>query len=221
MSGFGKELAQGSFRLANIYGHPELAVTAKRQEFPGYDPRGSKGMGLLYATSNKGASHMAGDIAYSEVFGVPRKIDSLSLDNKPELVKRFEDAFAVIDSTGLCVFLSVRYMFEDNVELWPTPLSEVMRLSTGYPFTQQSLLDAGDRIFNLERLFLLKAGFTKEDDDLPHRMLHEPLPEGPGKGHVVELDKMLPRFYELRGWSKDGVPTSEKLQSLEIIEYQM
>lgn len=220
MSGFGKELAQGSFRLANSYGHPELAVTAKKQEFPGYDPRGSKGMGLLYATSNKGASHMAGDIAYSEVFGVPRKIDSLTLENKPELVKRFEDAFAVIDSTGLCVFLSVRYMFEDKVELWPTPLSEIMRLSTGYPFTQQSLLDAGDRIFNMERLFLLKAGFTKEDDTLPHRILHEPLPEGPGKGHVVELDKMLPRFYALRGWSQDGIPTKNKLESLAIAEYQ-
>jgi aldehyde:ferredoxin oxidoreductase len=220
MQGFGKELAQGSFRLANSYRHPELAVTAKKQEFPGYDPRGSKGMGLLYATSNKGASHMAGDIAYSEVFGVPRKIDSLSLANKPELVKRFEDAFAVIDSTGLCVFLSVRYMFEDKVELWPTPLTEIMRLSTGHPFTQQSLLDAGERIFNMERLFLLKAGFTKEDDTLPHRMLNEPLPEGPGKGHVVELDKMLPRFYELRGWGQNGVPTANKLESLAIAEYQ-
>ena len=221
IEGFGKELAQGSFRLAQHYGHPELAVTSKKQEFPGYDPRGSKGMGLLYATSNKGASHMAGDIAYSEVFGVPKKIDGLSLENKPELVKRFEDAFAVIDATGLCVFLSVRYMFEDKVELWPTPLSEIMRLSTGHPFTQQSLLEAGDRIFNMERLFLLRAGLTKEDDTLPHRMLHEPLPDGPGKGHVVELDLLLPRFYEVRGWSEDGVPTNKKLESLAIEEYQL
>jgi len=214
--GFGEELAQGSYRLADKYGHPEIAVTAKKQEFPGYDPRGSQGMGLLYATSNKGASHMAGDIAYSEVFGVPEKIDGLSIENKAELVKRYEDAFAVIDATGLCVFLSVRYMFEARVDLWPTPLAEIMRLSTGLPFTQQSLLDAGDRIFNMERLFLLKAGFTSLDDTLPYRMLNEPLPDGPGKGHVVELDQMLPKFYQLRGWDEKGVPTSEKLETLAI-----
>ncbi len=217
--GFGEELAQGSYRLAASYGHPEIAVTAKKQEFPGYDPRGSKGMGLLYATSNKGASHMAGDIAYSEVFGVPEKIDGLTIENKAELVKRYEDGFAVIDATGLCVFLSVRYMFEAQVELWPTPMAEIMRLSTGYPFTQQSLLDAGDRIFNMERLFLLKAGFTSSDDTLPYRMLNEPLPDGPGKGHVVELDQMLPKFYQLRGWNEKGVPTSEKLKELAINEY--
>lgn len=221
LSGFGKELAEGSYRLAEKYDHPELAVTAKKQEFPGYDPRGSKGMGLLYATSNKGASHMSGDLAYSEVFGVPKKIDALTYDNKAALIKRFEDAFTVIDSTGLCVFLSVRYMFEDKVELWPTPLAEIMRMATGLPFTQQMLLDAGDRIFNMERLFLLKAGFTKADDTLPPRMLNEPLPDGPAKGQVVELDKMLPTFYELRGWSQDGIPTTKKLEELDIKQHNL
>jgi len=83
------------------------------------------------------------------------------------------------------------------------------------------LLEAGDRIFNMERLFLLKAGFTKADDTLPARMLNEPLPEGPAKGHVVELDKMLPIFYELRGWSQDGIPTTKKLEELEIIQYNL
>ena len=85
----------------------------------------------------------------------------------------------------------------------------------------QLVLDAGDRIFNMERLFLLKAGFTKADDTLPPRMLNEPLPEGPAKGHVVELDKMLPTFYELRGWNKEGIPTSKKLEELEIIQYNL
>jgi aldehyde:ferredoxin oxidoreductase len=221
LSGFGKELAEGSYRLAEKYDHPELAVTAKKQEFPGYDPRGSKGMGLLYATSNKGASHMSGDLAYSEVFGVPKKIDALTYDNKAALIKRFEDAFTVIDSTGLCVFLSVRYMFEDEVELWPTPLSEIMQMATGLPFTQPMLLEAGERIFNMERLFLLKAGFTKADDTLPPRMLNEPLPDGPAKGHVVELDKMLPTFYELRGWSQDGIPTTKKLEELDIKQHNL
>ncbi|MCP4519056.1 MAG: aldehyde ferredoxin oxidoreductase, partial [Delftia sp.] len=99
--GLGDLLAQGSYRLADKYGHPELAITAKKQELPGYDPRGAKGMGLLYATSNSGASHMAGDTAYTEVFGVPEKTDPLSIQGKPQLTRSFEDAFAVIDAAGL------------------------------------------------------------------------------------------------------------------------
>lgn len=217
--GFGDTLADGSFRLAEKYGHPEIAVTAKKQEFPGYDPRGSKGMGLLYATSNKGASHMSGDLAYCEVFGVPAKIDPLTIENKPELIKRYEDAFTVIDAAGLCVFLSVRYMFEDKVALWPTPMTNILNLATGEDYTQESLLEAGERIFNMERLFLLRAGFTGADDTLPERMLKEPMPEGPAKGQVVELDQMLPRFYELRGWDEEGIPTETKLRELDLLSY--
>ena len=217
--GFGDTLAEGSFRLAEKFGHPEIAVTAKKQEFPGYDPRGSKGMGLLYATSNIGASHMSGDLAYCEVFGVPAKIDPLTIENKPALIKRYEDAFTVIDAVGLCVFLSVRYMFEDKVALWPTPMTNIMNLATGEDYTQESLLKAGERIFNLERLFLLRAGITSADDTLPERMLKEPMPEGPAKGQVVELDQMLPRFYELRGWNEEGVPTETKLEELDLLPY--
>jgi aldehyde:ferredoxin oxidoreductase len=212
--GFGDALAEGSHRLASRYGHPEFSITAKKLEFPGYDPRGAKGMGLLYATSNIGASHMAGDLAYSEVFGVPEKIDPLATENKPELIYRYEDAFAVIDAAGLCVFLAVRYLFDAQVALWPTRLAEMMNLATGAGYTPASLLEAGERIYNLERMFLLGAGFTRADDTLPKRMLEEPLPDGPGKGHVVELEGMLDRFYRLRGWDENGVPTPEKLRSL-------
>ena len=91
---FGNLLAEGSYRLAQHYEHPEVSVTTRKQEFPGYDPRGSQGMGLLYATSNKGASHMEGDVAYTEVFGVPLKADPLSTEGKGELVARWQDAFA-------------------------------------------------------------------------------------------------------------------------------
>lgn len=212
--GFGDALAEGSYRLAEKYGHPEFSITAKKLEFPGYDPRGSKGMGLLYATSNIGASHMAGDLAYAEVFGVPEKIDPLTIEGKPHLIHRFEDAFAVIDAAGLCVFLSVRYLFDPHVNLWPTRLTRLMNHATGAGYTEATLLQAGERIFNLERLFLLKAGFTKNDDTLPKRMLQEPMPEGPAKGHVVELDKMLPEFYRLRGWDENGMPTDAKLAEL-------
>ncbi len=215
--GFGEKISQGSYRLAESYGHPEFSITAKRQEFPGYDPRGSKGMGLLYATSNKGASHMAGDMAYVEVFGTPEKIDSLTYEGKPELVMRFEDCFALIDSAGLCVFLSVRNMFGPNAKLWPTNLKTIMNMATGMEYSEEDLLKTGERIFNTERMFLIKAGFTKADDTLPPRILHEPLPAGGAKGHVLDLDLMLPAFYKARGWDENGVPTPERLQELGII----
>ena len=98
----------GSLRLATAYGCPDLAVVSKGQEFAGYDPRGEKGMGLAYATSNIGATHMRGDPAYIELLGVPMLIDPLTLDGKARLVKDWQDVFALIDSVGLCVFFSVR-----------------------------------------------------------------------------------------------------------------
>jgi aldehyde:ferredoxin oxidoreductase len=215
--GFGDKLAQGSYRLAASYGHPEVAVTARKQEFPGYDPRGSQGMGLLYATSNIGASHMEGDLAYSEVFGVPEKIDPLTTENKPELIARYEDAFALIDAAGLCVFLSVRYVFDSDVMLWPSRLTVLMNLTTGANYTPDEIMIAAERIYNLERLFLIAAGSGANDDTLPYRMLKEPMPEGPAKGRVVDLDEMLPKFYEVRGWDANGVPTRAKLEELGLV----
>lgn len=212
--GFGRELAMGSYRLAEKYGHPEIAVTTRKQEFPGYDPRGSQGMGLLYATSNKGASHMEGDVAYEEVFGVPVKENPLSTEGKPALVKHFEDSFALIDSSGLCVFVAIRYVFNKDRMIWPETLASMMNLTTGAGYTPDEVMKAADRVYTLERMFLIKAGSGPEWDTLPYRMLHEPLPDGPAKGKVVELDKMLPEFYKERGWDEKGYPTKEKLMEL-------
>jgi aldehyde:ferredoxin oxidoreductase len=216
--GFGSWIAQGSYRLASHYGHPELSITAKKQEFPGYDPRGSKGMGLLYATSNIGASHMAGDVAYMEVFGVPRKLDPLTVEGKPAYVKYFEDIFALIDAAGLCVFLSLRYLFDPTFEVRPARLTQMLNHATGAGYTVDSLLEAGERIYNLERMFLVRAGFSRADDTLPPRMLSEPLPEGPAKGHVAQLEGMLDAFYALRGWDENGIPTRERLEALGLHE---
>ena len=90
----------------------------------------------------------------------------------------------------------------------------MLNLATGAGYTVESLMQAGDRVYTLERLFMTRAGFSRSDDTLPKRMLEEPMPDGPAKGHVVELDEMLPEFYELRGWDEDGVPTDEKLAEL-------
>lgn len=215
--GFGDLIAQGSYRLASRYGHPEFSMSAKKQEFPAYDPRGAKGMGLLYATSNIGASHMAGDTAYMEVFGVPKKVDPLSWEDKPRLVKYFEDIFTIIDAAGMCVFLSIRYLFEPTYNVEPVRISRLMEYATGAGYDEETLLRAGERVYNLERMFLVRAGFSRADDTLPPRMLQEPLPDGPAKGHVVELDQMLPEYYRLRGWDENGVPTPEKLAELGLL----
>ncbi len=211
--GFGDQLAEGSYRLAQHYEHPEVSVTARKQELPGYDPRGAQGMGLLYATSNKGASHMEGDVAYTEVFGVPIKSDPLSTEGKGEQVARWEDAFALVDSGGICVFFAVRYVFTKEFMIWPERLTKLLNYTTGAEYTPEEAMRAGERVYNLERLFLIKAGSGPEEDTLSPRLLNEPLPEGPGKGKVVELDKMLPEYYQYRGWP-NGIPSEEKLVEL-------
>jgi len=216
--GFGKEIAQGSWRLASRYGHPEMSITAKKLEFPSYDARGLKGMGLLYATSNIGASHMAGDTAYTELFGVGQKVDGLSYEGKAELTKLFQDLFAIIDAAGLCVFVAVRYTLDTANGYIPTRITEMINRATGSDYTPESLLEAAERVYNLERLFLTKAGFTRADDTLAQRM-SEPMPAGPIQGETFELDRLLDDYYAARGWDADGIPTRQRLEKLGIAHY--
>ena len=216
--GFGDEIAQGSWRLANKYGHPELSITAKKLEFPSYDARGLKGMGLLYATSNIGASHMAGDTAYTELFGVGKKIDGLTYDGKAQLTAYFQDLFSIIDAAGLCVFVAIRYTLDTQNGYIPTRVTQMINHATGSDYTPESILEAADRIYTLERLFLTQAGFARADDTIAPRM-REPMPEGPIKGETFDLDRLLDDYYAVRGWDENGVPTREKLESLGIAHY--
>jgi aldehyde:ferredoxin oxidoreductase len=212
--GFGDVLADGSLRVATRYGHPELAMCSKGQDFAGYDPRGSQGMGLAYATSPIGASHMRGDPAYFELLGVPKNIDRLGHKGKAAIVKDWQDFFAIIDSAGLCVFFSVRNLMEQRLDCPPTGILEYLNAATGAGYTLDELRKAGERIANAERVFLARAGFSRKDDSLPPRITQEPLPDGPAKGMVCHLDEMLDEYYPARGWTKDGVPTPEKLAEL-------
>lgn len=216
MEGFGAQLAKGSLRLAASYGHPELAIVSKGQEFAGYDPRGEKGMGLAYATSPIGASHMRGDPAYIEILGVPMLIDPLTWEDKPQIVKDWQDVFAVIDAAGLCVFFSVRNFVTPTRDIRPVGIQRLLNAATGFDYSTEELVKAGERIFNAERIFLLKAGFKASDDSLPARITREPMPLGPARGEVCELDKMLPVYYRLRGWDESGRPTASKVAELEL-----
>jgi len=204
--GFGRELALGSKRLTEKYGHPDLSMTVKGQEFPAYDPRGIQGMGLTYATSNRGACHLRSYTVSSEILGVPVKTDPLETEGKPELVKAFQDATAAVDSSGLCVFTTFAWTLED--------IAPQVDAACEGNWTTEKMLEAGERIWNLERQFNLDAGLTAADDTLPKRLLKDAAKTGPAKGKVNELHKMLPHYYEIRGWTTDGVPTAETLSRL-------
>jgi len=199
--GFGKDLGLGSKRLCEKYGHPELSMTVKGQEFPAYDPRGIQGMGLAYATSNRGACHLRGYTVASEVLGIPEKTDPLVTDGKAGLVKAFQDATAAVDSSGLCVFATFAWTLDD--------IAPQVDAACEGDWSAERLVEVGERIWNLERDFNLKAGISAKDDTLPARLLKEGANVGPAAGKVNELDKMLPEYYQLRGWSAEGVPTAE------------
>ncbi|MDO8719505.1 MAG: aldehyde ferredoxin oxidoreductase family protein [Polaromonas sp.] len=198
--GFGKEIGQGSKRLTAKYGHPDLSMTSKGQEFPAYDGRAIQGIGLAYATSNRGGCHLRGYTIASEVLGIPVKTDPLEHEGKPELVKAFQDATAAFDSSGLCVFTTFAWGLAD--------LAPQLQAACGEQYTTEELEKIGERIWNMERAFNNAAGFTKADDSLPKRLLTEPAKTGPAKGKVNMLAEMLPKYYAARGWDSEGVPTA-------------
>jgi len=204
--GFGKVLGLGSKRLCEKYGKPELSMSVKGLEFPAYDPRGIQGIGLNYATSNRGACHVRGYTVASEILGIPEKTDPLVTDGKAGLVKAFQDATAAVDSAGICLFTTFAWSLED--------IAPQVDAACDGEWTVETMLEAGERIWNMERQFNLAAGFTGKDDTLPKRLLKDAAKTGPAKGLVSGLDKMLPEYYQVRGWSTDGVPTADTLGRL-------
>ncbi|MFA7572969.1 MAG: aldehyde ferredoxin oxidoreductase family protein [Lutispora sp.] len=203
--GFGHKLGMGSYRLCESYGAPELSMSVKKLEIPAYDPRAIQGQGVQYATSNRGGCHVRGYLISPEILGSPVKLDRFALEGKAQWAKTFQDLTAAIDSLGLCLFSSFAFSADDYAELY--------NAVTGSQHTGESLIGAGERIYNLERVFNLKAGIDGSYDTLPKRLLEEEIAEGPSKGNVTKLSVLLPEYYELRGWV-DGAPTEEKLESL-------
>lgn len=209
--GFGDKLALGSYRLCEIYNATEYSMTVKKQELPAYDPRGIQGQGITYAVNNRGGCHVKGYMINPEILGVPEKLDRLELEGKPAYAKLFHDLTAVIDSMGICVFTTFGLGLQDFVDIYNSVCGDI--------YTPETLLEAGDRIWTLEKIFNLRAGINKSDDTLPKRLLEDPISKGPTKGHVHKLDVLLPEYYSLRGWDENGVPTDETLKKLGLEEY--
>lgn len=207
-TGLGAKLALGSYRLGEMYGAPEVSMTVKKQELPAYDPRGIQGHGIQYATSNRGGCHVRGYMISPEILGLPEKLDRFAIDGKSNWAKIFQDFTAAIDSVGLCLFTSFAMGADDYADLF--------NAVCGTSLTGADFITSGERIWNIERMFNLRAGIGADQDTLPTRLLKEPMPDGPSKGWVHKLDQLLPEYYKLRGWGTNGIPTKEKLASLGV-----
>ena len=210
--GFGDKLAEGSYRLAESYGAPEISMTVKKQELPAYDPRGVQGHGITYAVNNRGGCHIKGYMINPEILGYPEKLDRLALEGKAAYAKTFHDLTAVIDSIGLCVFSTFGLGLPDYVDMYNAVCGDI--------YNDETLLEAGERVWNLEKLFNLREGIDSSHDKLPKRLLEEPVVNGPTKGHVHHLDKLLPEYYAVRGWDEKGIPTEETLERLGLEAYK-
>jgi aldehyde:ferredoxin oxidoreductase len=210
--GIGDVLAEGTERAARHFGHPEIAMTVKGMAIPAYDPRGIKGMGLGYATSNRGACHLRAYTPAAEVIGNvlgPSTItDPLAWKGKADLTIIFQHVHTMTDCLDLCKFST----FAEALDTFAAQYSAI----TGVKADANHLLKVGERVYNLERYYNNLAGLREGSDYLPERFLKEPS-TGPGsKGHVCELDLMLEEYYKARGWENGVVPES-KLRELEII----
>lgn len=209
--GFGRLLGQGCRRLAGHFGHSELAMHSKGLELPAYDPRGFAGMGLALATSNRGGCHVRSFLIGCEAIATPVMVSRFTTSGKPGITKLYQDLTAAIDSLGACLF--------SYFALNPEHYAEMLQAVTGIERDGDGLIKAGERIWNLERLFNLREGFSRSDDTLPSRLLTEPLPEGHSKGRVADLSSMIGEYYHIRGWDDQGIPSREKLAELGLSQH--
>lgn len=206
--GIGDLLANGINAVAKHYGDMSMAMSVKGQGIPAYDPRGLKGMGIAYATSNRGACHLRAYTPASELGVIALKTDPLEWKGKGGLTKLLQDLSAFTDSLDLCKFSQ----FVEGPDEYAAQFSAM----TGVEFSADDVLVTGERIYNLERYYNNLAGFGEGSDYLPDRFTKEPSTMPGSEGHVCELDDMLAEYYELRGW-ENGVVPEAKLKELQII----
>lgn len=213
--GFGKVLAGGLLPAAAEIGQgsEKYVIHTKGLGFPAHDPRGYNSVGLAFATSNRGACHLQG---YTNVFertvtmpelGIHEIPDRFSKEGKGELVARLQDLMCLFDSAAICKFTLFGGVRVSHLVEW-------LNLVTGWDMNAETLMKTGERIFNAKRLFNTREGIRRADDALPERILTAPKKEGPAKGNIPPLEKMLQEYYRFRGWDRDGVPTKEKLEDL-------
>ena len=208
--GAGNLLANGSKQLAAECGAPHLAMQVKGLELPAYDPRGLLGMGLAFATSNRGGCHMRAYMAALEALGIPKKVDRMTTEGKAGLVINCQNISAAMDCLLVCRFI--------NLAAAEEYFSRILSAVTGVGYQPQDLYRIGEKIWNTERLFNTRCGFNRLDDTLPPRLLKEPHADSSCEKTGENLDTMLSEYYRFRGWDENGVPTNKKLRELGLEE---
>ncbi len=208
---FADHLAGGPAHLEAEFDAEENSLAVKGQTMAAYDPRCMKGMAIGYATSNRGACHLRGYTPAAEILGIPEQVDPHEPEGKGELCATFQDMHAISDSFDICKFNA----FAEGIEEYVLQYNGM----TGRSVSEEQLLEAGERIYNLERYYNNLAGFDGADDALPGRFVegHEDaIPaQGGSEGQLAELDQLKAEYYEVRGWV-DGVVPDEKLDDLGI-----
>jgi aldehyde:ferredoxin oxidoreductase len=201
-------LAGGANHLIEEFDAEENSLAVKGQTIAAYDPRCLKGMGIGYATSNRGACHLRGYTPAAEILGIPEKVDPYAWEGKGELTVTFQDLHAISDSFDICKFNA----FAEGIEEYVLQYNGM----TGLDVSEDELIEAGERIYNLERYYNNLVGFDGDDDSLPARFLEGGIPgQGASEGEYCELPEMKEEYYETRGWV-DGVVPDEKLEELGI-----
>jgi len=201
-------LAEGADRIAERRDAHDNSLAVKGQTIPAYDPRCMKGMAIAYATSNRGACHLRAYTPSAEILGVPEKVDPYEWEGKGELTTVFQDLHAISDSFDICKFNAFAEGIEEYVKQYGG--------MTGLDVTEDDLMEAGERIYTLERYYNNLAGFDGADDSLPGRFLEDGVPgQGASEGEYAELDLLKEEYYDARGWV-DGVVPDEKLDDLDI-----
>jgi aldehyde:ferredoxin oxidoreductase len=238
LRGAGSELARGTRWLAEKYGGQEFAINVKGLEMAAYDPRGAWGQGLAYAVANRGGCHLSAYlIALETYFGLLNPFKTYA---KPQFTRLFESATCGVNSLHTCQFTMYAYNQESPLTRHtPNPIlaalmqylpqvttklvdftiyAEFFEAVTGIKMTAGKFLEAGDRIHVLERYMNTREGISRKDDTLPDRFLKE------GRGNdiyrkTVPLEKMLDKYYKIRGYDADGIPTPETLKKLDIVPF--
>lgn len=184
----------------------DFAVQVKGLELAGVEPRGSWGMALAYSTSDRGACHQRSWTPGAELSGAIKREDP---EGTAKYVKADQDYQAAKYALVLC----------DFVPMTAEEAANFLSLATGFNYTAYSFLKTGERIWNLARVFNNREGIIRKDDIIAKRFLTEPLMEGAQKGAIITPDyfnQMLDYYYNERGWNNDGIPTTEKLDSLNL-----
>lgn len=204
--GHAKRIGKGARALAEEFGSLESFTGVKGSPMAPFDPRAIQGMGLHFATSNYGPHHLYAYTFIDEVLAGREDMEPTSTEGKPEMVKQYQDITATMDSLGLCNWPLMGLKFNHFVPLINSCLDT--------QYNADDLLAFGERIWNMERIFNLNAGFDRSHDSLPKKFLEEPLQDGAAKGEVSRVNDMIDEYYALRGWDREGRPTKETLKTL-------